>query len=342
LTYKDFNIDASSVPPDLEIRDIQYVKPPETIAVGESTPVVVKVRYSNPYEPMLMAINIYDLSSGSWEGGIAGVSERFSGTGTYTFKPVSITPRRPDDWELRVMITADFPESGGDSLAETTKDFTISVEPAFGGVQITNVVVPSGTIAVGELFPVTVTAKYSDLAGGTKLMLWFKDQDTGEQLQVTATSGLLSGSGTYTFNTVNPKAKRPGDWHLQALVDIAGDTAAMKTFTIKVVGAPVGATIQITKVKIPPGTLKVDESAPITVTIKYENLAPGTKLKVYVQDEDANKKLKSVTSIALSGSGTYTFPNITIKPTKAKTWHLSVGITDHPETRSLFTITVVQ
>jgi hypothetical protein len=141
---------------------------------------------------------------------------------------------------------------------------------------------------------------------------------------------------------VNVKPTTPGDWHLQALVDLAGDTTATKAFTINVEGAPLEAEIRITSVKQPPGTLRVGETAPLTVKISYENLAPGTKLTVIVHDNDAHKDLASVRSIALSGTGTYTFPNISIKPTREGSWHLGVMISGHSETRTNITIKVVK
>jgi len=347
LNHQDIQIEGVK-PFSLQIQDVQYVKPPDTIAVGETTPVVVKIKYGDPFsisEPMSFVLAIYDLDTGSSVGAVIRPSQKFSGAGTYTFAPLNIIVRSTQtagDWELRVEVSA---ELGEEVFAEAKKAITIKVESAqVQEVQITRIVTPPGTLAIGESAPVTVSVQCSGLPSGTKLMLWFKDQDTGTQLTGSATSSLLSGSSTYTFKPLNVKPTRSGDWHLQALVDLNGDTVATKAFTIKVVGAgaPLEAEIRITSVKQPPGTLRVGESAPITVKISYENLAPGTKLTVIVHDNDAHKDLGSVTSIALSGTGTYTFPNITIRPTREGSWHLGVMISGHSETRTNITIKVVK
>lgn len=312
----------------VEITKVEYVKPPDTIAVGESTTVKVTIKYQNLASSTKLACSVYD--------GYTRLGEQestLSGSGTYTYS-VAIKPSKPGDWNLTIDV-------GG-----TTKAITIEVAAPAGSVQVAitklTYVKPPDTVAIGESTIVTVAMEYKNAAPSTQLRVSVFDLDANKELG-SVTSAPLSGSGKYMFPSVTIKPTRAGDWHLEAHISLAGIIASQE-FTMKVVAAIGETRVQITNIQYvrSPDTIAVGESTIITVTIQYENLAPGTKLTVYVNDEGLHKKLTSVTSAPLSGSGKYTFTAMTVRPNSAGDWKLVVGITDHSETRTNVTIKVVE
>jgi hypothetical protein len=314
---------------------IEYVKSPETIAVGEPTPVTVTAQYSDLISGSQLILWIEDLDkSVACEGGTLS-SIVLSGSGTYTFPQLRIRPSTAGDWHLEAIL-----ELNGDTVA--TKQFTIEVVSAGGAlaarVYITKLLYVRDTITVGETTPITVSIHFLSLPENTKLKADINDEDAHTKVG-SGTSTPLSGSGEYTFPNIVINPSRAGDWRLT--VGVEGYPDAVEGFTIRVV-APAGEPqVKITTVK-QLGTLKVGEPAPIVVTISYQNLAPGTKLTVIVHDYDAHKDLGSLTSIALSGTGTYTFPNIMLKPTRDGSWHLGVMISGYSETLTTLTIKVAK
>ena len=74
------------------ILDIDYASPPETVQAHEETPIIVKAEYDGLEQGSKLSVDIYDLSTGSFLDGE--VSELLGGFGTYTFRPVEVTPTR--------------------------------------------------------------------------------------------------------------------------------------------------------------------------------------------------------------------------------------------------------
>jgi len=334
LAYRDFEVNVVKSLPDVKISDVQYVRDPESIARGETTPVVVKVKYDLP-EDMTMHFDIEDLDTGSVVGSWDS-THRLSGKGVFTSSPIEITypVNRAGDWNLRVQASAESTLSPGLG-AKDSKDIIIPVAPETlptCNVNITKVerVKSLDTIALGEKTPVTVTAEYRDLLPRSRLLLTFKDVDTGQEITSPLESEALPASGTYVFRPVNLKATKAGDWHLQAVVEVNAncESKATKSFTIKVVEPQGSAQAQITDAQyvMPDDTISVGEQTPVVFDVNYQNLVPGSKLKMYIIDKATNQNLASKNSIVLSGSGTYTFPPMAIQPLSHGDWHLRAEV----------------
>jgi len=333
LTYRDFEVNVVKSLPDVKISDVQYAKPPDSIARGETTPVVVKVKYDFP-EDMALHFEIKDLDTGSvlgsWDS-----THKLSEEGVFTSSPIEIASpvNRAGDWNLRVQASAESALSPG-LTAKDSKDITIQVAsetlPACS-VNVTKVeqVKSPDTIAVGEKTPVTVTAEYRDLLPRSTLLLTFKDADTGHEMTSPLESEALPASGTYVFPPVNLKATEAGDWHLQAVVKVNAncESTATKRFTIKVV-EPLSAMAHITDAQyvMPPDTIAVGEQTPVVFDVNYQNLVPGSKLKMFIIDKATNRNLASKNSIVLSGSGTYTFPPMAIQSANHGNWRLRAEV----------------
>jgi len=336
------SVDSPSPSAQVLILDVGYAGPPDTVQAHEETPIIVEAEYGGLDEGSKLSVGIYDLSTGSFLGGE--VSELLAGDGEYTFRPVAVLPLRAGSWSLRVDVEA---VTAADIVAEATKDISmtvVAVEAAQVTVSTIEYVESPETIAVGEPTPVTVTAQYSDLISGSQLILWIEDLDMSVACEGgTLSSIVLSGSGTYTFPQLRIRPSTAGDWHLDAVVELNGDTVATKQFTMEVVsaGGALAARVNITKFLYVRDTIAVGETTPITVSIHFQSLPENTKLKAYINDEDAHTKVGSGTSTPLSGSGEYTFPNIVINPSRAGDWHLTVGVEGYPDAVEGFTIRVV-
>jgi hypothetical protein len=334
LTYRDFEVNVVKSLPEVKISDVQYVKAPDSIARGETTPVVVKVKYDFP-EDMTLHFEIKDQDTGSVVGSWD-APHKLSGEGVFPSSPIEITHpvNRAGDWNLRVKASAESALSPG-LTAKDTKDIIIPVAsetlPACS-VDITKVdhVKSPDTIAVGEKTPVTVTAEYGDLLPRSRLLLTFKDVDTGEEITSPLESEALPATGTYVFSPVNLKSTKAGDWLLQAVVKVNAncESTATKRFTIEVVEPEGNAKAQITDAQyvMPPETIAVGEQTPVVFDVNYRNLVPGSKLKMYIIDKATNQDLASKNSIVLSGSGTYTFPPMAIKPASHGNWRLRAEV----------------
>ncbi len=363
LATRDFEVNVLASLPSVSISDVQYVKPPDSITEGETTPVVVKVSYNLP-EAMTLQFDINDLATGgtvgSWDS-----TQKLSGTGVFTSSPIKITSFAPSsmdasragDWNLRVQVSA---ESTLGLAAKDTEDFTIKVvakasaTPPDVDIAKVEYVKSPETITLGEPTPVIVTAEYRNLQPSSKLLLWFKDVDTGQGITGAVASTILPASGTYVFPRAQLTASKTGDWHLQAVVEVnaVGESTATSSFTIKVVAPTASAQAQITDVDYvaSPETVLVGESTPVVVTVKYQNLVPGTKLTLNIIDQAytfysriSDQIVGSTTSTALTGSGTYTFQPVSIKPVRAGDWSLQaeVRLGDHMLISNGFTIKVV-
>jgi hypothetical protein len=329
---RDFDVNVLTSLPDVEISDVKYVNAPDSIARGETTPVVVKVNYDLP-EDMTLHFEIKDRDTGSVVGSWD-APHKLSGEGVFTSSPIEITypVNRAGDWNLRVKVSAESALSPG-LTAKDTKDITIPVESETlptCNVNITKVehVKSQDTIALGEKTPVTVTAEYHDLLPRSRLLLTFKDVDTGQEITSPLESVALPASGTYVFSPVSLKATEAGDWHLQAVVKVNANcvSVATKRFTIKVVEPQGIAKAQITDAQYVLDTISVGEQTPVVFDVNYQNLVPGSKLKLHIIDKATNQDLASKNSIVLSGSGTYTFPPMAIQPASHGNWHLRAEV----------------
>jgi hypothetical protein len=331
---QDFDVNVLKSLPDVKISDVQYVKAPDSIARDETTPVVMKVKYDLP-EDMALHFEIKDQDTGSVVGSWD-APHKLSGEGVFTSSPIDITHpvSRAGDWNLRVKVSAESALSPG-LTAKDSKDIIILVESETlptCNVSITKVdhVKSPDTVAVGEKTPVTVTAEYHDLLPRSRLLLTFKDVDTGEEITSPLESEALPASGTYVFPPVNLKATNAGDWHLQAVVKVNANciSVATKRFTITVVEPEGIAKAQIADAQYvePPDTIAVGEETPVVFDVNYQNLVPGSKLKMYIIDKATNQNLATKSSIVLSGSGTYTFPPMAIKPDNRGDWKLRAEV----------------
>jgi hypothetical protein len=85
--------------PEAKISHIEYVVPPDTIAVGEKSLVRVHAAYSNLQAGTKIEATIRD-GSGILDSGL---SRTLSGSGEVTFS-MSITPRNPGFWDLEAAL----------------------------------------------------------------------------------------------------------------------------------------------------------------------------------------------------------------------------------------------
>ena len=104
--------------PDVEIGSIEYVVPPDTIAVGEESLVKVHTVYSNLAAGTKIEATLRDQS-----GIIASRSSRsLSGSGELTFS-MTVKPRRAGAW----LIEAALGTGSGSMLVGDKKSFQINV-----------------------------------------------------------------------------------------------------------------------------------------------------------------------------------------------------------------------
>ena len=104
--------------PQAKISRIEYVVPPDTIAVGEESLVKVHAAYSNLDAGTKIEATIRD-SSGILDSGL---SRKLSGSGEVTFT-MSITPRKAGFWDLEAALAT---VSGSMPLGDK-KSFRINV-----------------------------------------------------------------------------------------------------------------------------------------------------------------------------------------------------------------------
>jgi hypothetical protein len=104
--------------PKVEISKIDYVTPPDTIAVGEESLVKVHVSFSNLGAGTKIKATLSD------ESGLldSGVSRRFSGNGTVTFK-MTVKPKNAGAWVIDAVLAT----IKGTMPLGDTKQFSIKV-----------------------------------------------------------------------------------------------------------------------------------------------------------------------------------------------------------------------
>lgn len=120
LTSKAFTllVENPEYKPDVEIRSIEYVVPPDTIAVGEESLVKVHTAYSNLAAGTKIEATLRDQS-----GIIASrLSRSLSGSGELTFS-MTVKPRRAGAW----LVEAALGTVSGSMLVGDKKSFQINV-----------------------------------------------------------------------------------------------------------------------------------------------------------------------------------------------------------------------
>lgn len=104
--------------PDVKINNIEYVIPPDTIAVGEESLVKVHIVYSNLAADTKVETTLRDQS-----GLLAArLSRALSGSGTLTFV-MTIKPKKPGAWLVEAVLGT----VSGSMLEGDKKSFQINV-----------------------------------------------------------------------------------------------------------------------------------------------------------------------------------------------------------------------
>jgi len=179
----------------VEITGIQRTMPPNTLKVGETTPVIVSIHYRLMVNTRLQA-RIYDLDSHKEIG--RAISELLSRTGDHTFTPINITPQRSGVWRLKVTVAAKGPKENcttglcalGDLAAESFGILVVgeSTRPEFHYLIRTSPLSQSLSPDGRLTFDVFVIL------------------ESGEPEQVTLNLAGLPGGSTYSFD---PQAGKP-------------------------------------------------------------------------------------------------------------------------------------
>jgi len=179
----------------VEIAGIQRTMPPSTLKVGETTPVVVSIRYKLMVSTRLQA-RIYDIDSHKEIG--RAISELLSRTGDYTFSPINITPQRHGVWRLKVTVAAKGPKENcttglcalGDLAAES-----------FGILVVSESTRPEFRYSI-KASPLS----QSPSPEGRLTFDVFVNLESGEPEQVTLNLSGLPGDSTFSFD---PQAEKP-------------------------------------------------------------------------------------------------------------------------------------
>lgn len=224
---RTFNVEIGGEP-KIEIARIQYVEPPDTIAIWETTSILVTIQYHYLKPDTAVEVNVRDMDTGS---NVGWKDVTLSGSGEHVFT-IPLRATRVGDWHLEISvppwdrewITIKVVEAGTEEEGEPS-------------VVITNVqhVRPPDTIAVGESTPVVVAIRYSNL-DDVILRTRIIELDTGRIVGY-KDSPSLSGNGEYTFPSIIIGSNRAGDWHLEVVVGIQGMDMASMRITITIGGA---------------------------------------------------------------------------------------------------------
>ncbi len=215
---------ASSQAPTVEIVDIGYVKPPDTIAVGEATTVTVTVRYTNLLPNTKVAAQIQDLTTYDLIAGTGYVP--LSGSGRHTFSMV-ITPTRPGDWHLSCQTWLlgqpfTYQEITIAVTVQRVFDFSVKVDPDHGSLrpgESTSCTVNVGLIG-GSAEAVSLMYTIPPVAG--------------------ISASLSTAKGTSPFTSVlkiSTTAQTPPGTYTINVVGVAGSLQRTATFTLSVTTA---------------------------------------------------------------------------------------------------------
>lgn len=341
----DYTLKIKMIPrTTLEILSVDCPKPPETVGVGEHVPVRVTVQCVSmlPETDIFFQIEAVSGGSGAWSLR----SPKMTGSSRYVSEPFKISLDGPGRWKLRVKAKTD-------NAVSEPLEFEMEAADAhtriLGPVRI-GYPKPPEMVSQGEKVRFDVSMDYQNFPPSTKAAVVFVNPVSGKDLDnAWLESRLLGGRGTYDFGPLLLTAPAPGPWEMDVTIrlprlDEPGEfkTYYTKRVSLQVVSAaaapvpdPAEMTAEITKIQKPSGTLKLNEVAPIFITIRYNKLGEqGLVLKAEVTEKGATTLLGRADSIVLRNQGTYSFPVINVKMTHTGEFAIQVNIKG-PKSRQL-------
>jgi len=216
-------------PLNVEITAVDHVKSPETISIGESTPVTIQAKYRTLPNPTVLTAVVYDRDKGERIDQVDSVS--LSGTGEYTFRQIVIKPDKAGEWKLQARI-----KQGNQLIVSDNFKIVVdeAVQPA-ASLTIVEAAGPDGEVGLRETFPITLKVRYRNLQTGSKLKA--KAQDLDKSLALAELeSEFLQGDGTYTFRPLQVAlGPGPASRKVEVKVIVSGMSgiSAKKDLTIK-------------------------------------------------------------------------------------------------------------
>lgn len=320
----------------LEVLFVDAPKPPETVRVGERVPIRMTVQCVSmlPQTDLSCSIQAVEGGTGYWSWR----SPKMSGSSRYVSEPQEIVFDRPGRWKLQAKAKTE-------GFVAQPLDFEVEIVdgPArvLGPVRI-GYPKPPETVGQGEKVRIDVSFDYRNFAPGTIAAVILIDPATGKEIpNAWLQSRPLEGSGSYDFGPLTLSAPEPGAWDLDVeirlpRIDVPGEYKAYDTrrISLQVVSGPAAPawkpadmTAEITQIRKPSGSLKVDEIAPVFVTIRYEKIAaPGAVLKAVILERGTTNVLGRADSIALRDQGSYTFPVIDVKMPRTGSFQIAVEV----------------
>lgn len=320
----------------LEVLSVDAPKPPETVQVGEQIPIRMTVQCVSmlPQTDLFCSIQAVEGGTGYWSWR----SPQMSGSSRYVSEPQKIVFDRPGRWKLQAKAKTE-------GFVAEPLDFEVEVVDAptrvLGPVRI-GYPKPPETVGPGEKVRFDVSFDYKSFPAGTTATVLFIDAATGKDIpNAWLESHPLRGNGTYDFGPVTLSAPGPGTWDLDVAIrlpriDVPGEynTYYTKRLSLQVASGPAAPawkpsdmTAEITEIRKPSGSLKLNEIAPIFVTIRYEKIAaPGAVFKAVVLERGTTNALGRADSIALRDQGSYTFPVIDVKMPRTGSFQITVEV----------------
>jgi hypothetical protein len=320
----------------LKILSVDCPKPPDTVGVNENVPFRMTLQCVSmlPESDIFGQIEVISGGSGSWSWR----SPKMSGSSRYVSEPFQVKLNQPGRWKLRATAKTE------NFVAEPLEfDVEVADEPkrVLGPVRIGYPQTPE-MVAQGEKVRFDVSFDYKDFPNGTLAAVVFVNPVSGKDISnAWLNSRLLGGSGTYNFEPIILTAPAPGTWEMDVTIRLPRldkpqeyKTYYTKRVSLQVVPTasqpapdPAAMTAEITKIQKPSGTLKLNEIAPLFITIRYDKLDDqGVILKAEVIEKGAAAVLGRADSIVLRRQGTYTFPVINIKMTRTGDFAIQVNI----------------
>ncbi|MDD8027046.1 MAG: hypothetical protein PHI34_11055 [Acidobacteriota bacterium] len=328
----------------LEILSVDAPKPPDTVLVGEKVPLRMKIQCVSmlPEADIFFEIQAIEGGTGYWSWR----SPKMSGSSRYESEPNQVKFDTPGRWKLRAKAKTE-------NFVAEPLEFEIEVVDAptrvLGPVRIGYPKSPE-MVSQGEKVRFDVSMDYENFPAGTKAAVIFVNPVSGKDISnAWLDSRFLGGSGTYDFGPLILTAPAPGTWEMDVTIRLPRldkpeefKTYYTKRVSLQVVSAaaapapdPTEMTAEITRIQKPSGTLKLNEIAPIFVTISYKKFGgQGVILKAEVTEKGATAVLGRADSIVLRDQGTYTFPVINVKMTRTGAFAIQVNIMG-PKSRPL-------
>ena len=280
----------------LKILSVDCPKPPDTVGVNENVPLRMTIQCVSMLPDSDIFGQIVAVSGGS--GAWSWRSPKMSGSSRYVSQPFQVKFNQPGRWKLRA-------EAKTNNCVAEPLEF--EVEVANGNMRVLGPVrvgypKPPDTVRKGEKVRFDVSMDYRNFPAGTVAAVVFVDPATGKDLSTAwASSRIIGGSGTYDFEPLFLSAPALGTWDLDVTfrlprLDVPGEykTYYTKRISLQVQAQaaptppanPAAMTAEITKIQKPSGTLKLNEIAPIFVTIRYDHFGePGVVLRADVTEK---------------------------------------------------------